>query len=113
MGSKGGPTLTISETAILLGISYALCEKALKNGEIPAQRMETRWVISRRAVEVFLETGRWPQPNPSAAEIAELVVAELQRIRRAGVDAQMAAEAAAADEDSRATSVLISLRRAG
>jgi excisionase family DNA binding protein len=56
------PTLNQEQAAKALGLSREQLKKAVIAGSIPAMKLEDRWVFSRRAIEAFLETGKWPAP---------------------------------------------------
>jgi len=51
-------TLTVSETARLLGISRGLAYEMVRTGEIPSVRFGKRVLIPRRALEKLLEQGQ-------------------------------------------------------
>ena len=51
-------TLTIEETAKLLGIGRQLAYERAKTGEIPVIKIGRRLVVPRRALERLLEQGR-------------------------------------------------------
>jgi len=57
-------TLTVSETARLLGISRGLAYEMVRTGEIPSVRFGKRVLVPRRALERLLEKG---QPLQSLA----------------------------------------------
>ena len=102
----------------MLGLSRSCIEKALKNREIPNNgKIGGRWAISRRAIEVYLETNCWPVANPAAAEVAEIVVDRLSEIIQAGLEAGVRAMVSAmadvaAGEDRGQVVRLISARKA-
>ena len=51
-------TLTVSETARLLGISRGLAYEMVRTGEIPSVRFGKRVLVPRRALERLLEKGQ-------------------------------------------------------
>ena len=51
-------TLTVSETARLLGISRGLAYEMVRTGELPSVRFGKRVLIPRRALEKLLEQGQ-------------------------------------------------------
>jgi excisionase family DNA binding protein len=51
-------TLSVDETATLLGISRQLAYTSVKEGRIPAIRIGRRLLVPRRALEKLLEEGR-------------------------------------------------------
>lgn len=51
-------TYTVTEVAILLGISRANTYLLLKSGEIPARRLGSRWIIPRHRFHDWLDTQR-------------------------------------------------------
>lgn len=51
-------TLTVEETAKLLGIGRQLAYERAKTGEIPVIKIGRRLVVPRRALEKLLEQGR-------------------------------------------------------
>lgn len=55
-------TLTVTEAAVLLGISRATAYVAVNAGEIPSIRMGRRVIIPRHAFMQMLD-GHWPPPN--------------------------------------------------
>ena len=57
-------TLTVRETARLLGISRGLAYEMVRTGEIPSVRFGKRVLVPRRALERLLEKG---QPLQSLA----------------------------------------------
>ncbi|MBA7715265.1 hypothetical protein ES703_124306 [subsurface metagenome] len=57
-------TLTVSETARLLGISRGLAYEMVRTGEISSVRFGKRVLVPRRALERLLEKG---QPLQSLA----------------------------------------------
>lgn len=52
-------TLTVQETARVLGIGRNLCYERVKTGEIPVIKIGRRLLVPRRALEKRLEN---PQP---------------------------------------------------
>ena len=50
-------TLSIPETAKVLGIGRNLCYARVKTGEIPVIRIGRRLLVPRRALEKLLEQG--------------------------------------------------------
>lgn len=58
-------TLTIEETARLLGIGRQLAYERVKTGEIPVIRIGRRLVVPRRALEKLLEQGQLVIPGHS------------------------------------------------
>jgi excisionase family DNA binding protein len=57
-GVKRNPdslTVSVRECAAMLGIAPTHCYKQLEAGEIPARRLGTRWIISRRRIEDFID----------------------------------------------------------
>jgi len=51
-------TLTVSETARLLGISRGLAYEMVRTGEIPSVRFGKRVLVPRRSLEKLLEQGQ-------------------------------------------------------
>ena len=51
-------TLSIEETAKLLGICRNLCYDRVKTGEIPVIKIGRRLLVPRRALEKLLEQGQ-------------------------------------------------------
>ena len=51
-------TLTVEETAKLLGIGRNLCYDRVKTGEIPVIKVGRRLLVPRRALERLLEEPR-------------------------------------------------------
>ena len=49
-----GNVLTVPELAELLGLSRASVYRGLASGEIPAARVECRWIIYRPRIEAWL-----------------------------------------------------------
>lgn len=47
--------MTVDETAEALGLSPRTVADLVRNGEIPAARVGTRWIISPKAVQRWLE----------------------------------------------------------
>lgn len=43
--ARGQATITVEETAELLGVSLGSARKAVRNGEIPALRLGSRWLV--------------------------------------------------------------------
>lgn len=58
-------TLTVEETATILGISRGLAYEMVRNGKLPALRLGKRLVIPRSALEHLLEE---PAGQPAAIE---------------------------------------------
>lgn len=58
-------TLTIEETARLLGIGRNLCYDRVKTGEIPVIKVGRRLLVPRRALEKLLEQGQAVTPAHS------------------------------------------------
>jgi excisionase family DNA binding protein len=50
------PTLTVDETAELLGISRGLAFQAVRRGELPSVRVGRRILVPRHRLEAWLET---------------------------------------------------------
>jgi excisionase family DNA binding protein len=50
-------TYTVDEVARLLSLSRAGTYALLQDGTIPAERVGTRWVISRRRLHAWLDGG--------------------------------------------------------
>jgi excisionase family DNA binding protein len=50
-------TYTVDEVAHLLSLSRSATYALLRDGTIPAERVGTRWVISRRGVHAWLDGG--------------------------------------------------------
>jgi len=55
---EGRLTLTVSETARLLGISRGLAYEMVRTGEIPSVRFGKRVLVPRRTLEKLLERGQ-------------------------------------------------------
>lgn len=53
----GKLTLSVEETAQLLGIGRQLCYDQVKSGQIPSIRMGRRLLVLRRPLERLLEGG--------------------------------------------------------
>jgi len=51
-------TLTVEETAKLLGIGRQLAYERVKTGEIPVVKIGRRLLVPRRALEKLLEQGQ-------------------------------------------------------
>jgi excisionase family DNA binding protein len=53
-------TLTITQASVLLGISRNYAFELAAKGELPgARKLGNRWLVSRRALEAFIDgTGR-------------------------------------------------------
>jgi len=51
-------TLSVIETAKILGIGRNLCYSRLKNGEIPVIRIGRRYVVPKKALEKLLSEGQ-------------------------------------------------------
>jgi excisionase family DNA binding protein len=51
-------TLSVEETAKLLGIGRNLCYDRVKTGEIPVVKIGRRLLVPRRALEKLLEQGQ-------------------------------------------------------
>ncbi len=51
-------TLSVEETAKLLGIGRNLCYDRVKTGEIPVIKIGRRLLVPRRALEKLLEQGQ-------------------------------------------------------
>lgn len=51
-------TLTVEETARILGLSRGAAYKAVRRGEIPAIRLGKRWVVSMEALSELLRGRR-------------------------------------------------------
>lgn len=45
VAASGRATLSVQETARLLGISLGSARKAVRNGEIPSLRLGCRWLV--------------------------------------------------------------------
>ena len=58
-------TLTIEETARLLGIGRNLCYDRVKTGEIPVIKIGRRLLVPRKALERLLEQGQAVTPVQS------------------------------------------------
>lgn len=58
-------TLTVSETARLLGISRGLAYEMVRTREIPSVRFGKRVLIPRRALEKLLEEPQTLNPTPA------------------------------------------------
>ncbi len=58
-------TLTVEETAKLLGIGRQLAYERVKTGEIPVIRVGRRLLVPRRALEKLLEQGQVVNPVQS------------------------------------------------
>ena len=56
-------TLTVEETAKLLGIGRNLCYDKVRTGEIPAIRIGRRLLAPRRALQRLLEEGQPAAPR--------------------------------------------------
>jgi excisionase family DNA binding protein len=54
--SFGRLTYTVAELSDLLGLGLGLTYAALQNGEIPARKVGSRWVISKAAIHAWLDT---------------------------------------------------------
>ena len=50
-------TLTVPETARVLGISRGLCYEMIREGSIPSLRLGRRIVVPMRALETLLASG--------------------------------------------------------
>jgi excisionase family DNA binding protein len=48
-------TYTVQELSDLLGLGLGLTYAALQNGEIPARKVGSRWVISKAAIHAWLD----------------------------------------------------------
>lgn len=55
-------TLTVDETAKILGIGRNLCYDRVKTGEIPVIKIGRRLLVPRRALEKLLEQGQAVTP---------------------------------------------------
>ena len=51
-------TITVTEAARLLGVSRSLAFEAVARGEIPSLKIGRRIVVSKKALEDLLESGR-------------------------------------------------------
>ncbi len=58
-------TLTVEETAKLLGIGRQLAYERVKTGEIPVIKVGRRLLVPRRALEKLLEQGQVVNPVQS------------------------------------------------
>ena len=47
---------SVRQVAVLLGMNLGLVYDLVRKGEIPAKRLGKRWIIPRRAFEVWLNT---------------------------------------------------------
>ena len=48
-------TVTVGEAARMLGISRSQCYEYLKAKQLPGRQLGSRWVISRRRIEAYIE----------------------------------------------------------
>lgn len=48
-------TVTVGEAARMLGISRSQCYEYLKAKQLPGRQLGSRWVISRRRIEAFID----------------------------------------------------------
>lgn len=60
------PTLSVTETADLLGISRWLVQQAVRDGSLPSVRVGRRILIPRVQLDALL-AGRSAAPDPVAA----------------------------------------------
>ncbi len=58
------PTLTVAETAELLGISRWLVQQAVRNGSLPSRRVGRRILIPRMRLDAWL-AGQDGAPEPA------------------------------------------------
>jgi len=59
-------TLSVEETAKLLGIGRNLCYERVKTGEIPVIRIGRRLLVPRRALEKLLEEPKSLNSTPAS-----------------------------------------------
>jgi len=59
-------TLSVEETAKLLGIGRNLCYERVKTGEIPVIRIGRRLLVPRRALEKLLEEPKYLNSTPAS-----------------------------------------------
>ncbi len=62
-------TLTLREAAAMLGVGIRTLQDGIERGLLPGVRIHREtghdtWVIPRPAIERFLETGRFGEPEP-------------------------------------------------
>jgi excisionase family DNA binding protein len=73
------PSISIPEIAELTDLSESSVRKALRNGEIPAQHVGDRWVISRDAFEAWMSGGS-VEAKSRAGGGDDVIHAEIERI---------------------------------
>ena len=67
MSNSERPTLSIAETADLLGISRWLVQQAVHDGSLPSLRVGRRILIPRVRLQAWLD-GSGPTAMPAAAQ---------------------------------------------
>ncbi len=62
-------TLTVDETARLLGVGRNLLYETIRQGELPVLRLGRRILVSRAVLERVLEAGELPLLNGSNGKV--------------------------------------------
>jgi excisionase family DNA binding protein len=70
------PSLTIAEAAALTGLSPSTVKARLRDGQLPGRKVGERWVISRAALEAWMNG----ESVTRGKDNDELVRAEIERI---------------------------------
>lgn len=79
---EGRLTLSVEETAKLLGIGRNLCYDRVKTGEIPVIRVGRRLLVPRRALEKWLEEAKSLNPAPMPRGVDHQNIKEVARKNR-------------------------------
>ncbi len=56
-------TLTVAETAEVLGIGVSTAREAIREGRIPVLQFGRRLVVPQEALESLLRSGNWNEPT--------------------------------------------------
>lgn len=72
MNETDRPTLSVAETAELLGISRWLVQQAVRDGSLPSVRVGRRILIPTERLRVWLSGAGAPQPQAPAKVLRPL-----------------------------------------
>jgi excisionase family DNA binding protein len=74
MNTSDRPTLSVAETAELLGVSRWLVQQAVRDGSLPSRRIGRRILIPAARLDAWLQGD--PLQDPSAARADDAPAAE-------------------------------------
>lgn len=74
MNTSDRPTLSVAETAELLGVSRWLVQQAVRDGSLPSRRIGRRILIPAARLDAWLQGD--PLQDPSARRADEVPAAE-------------------------------------